>query len=236
MTLNGPSIVVTSKDGILRNDYPELFRTIGTSFGSTNGSNFKLPNMTGRVLGAVGNAASGAGDVTHEIGHSVGTENITLSTTQIPSHSHTGTTTASSTGITSSGTTNNGTTGLSVNSVSGHSHTYNDAYFSENLGPGGGNYGTSAATDNDNSFVWRTASGGNSSSPQDINTSTSGGHTHGVTDAGHTHTFTANITDPTHTHTFTTQNTGGGESHPNLQPTLYAGNLFIFAKYLPDIV
>ena len=217
-----------------RTDYFELFHVIGTSFGSSDIFTFKIPDMRGRVLGGVGNSGN-VGDSTHVLGESIGVENVTLDTTQIPSHSHTGTSNASSTAITSSGTTNNGTTGLSVNSVSGHSHTYQDAYFAEHIGGGGGNFGTSSSTDTDNNFLWRTAAGGYSTSPQDINTGTSGGHTHGITDSGHTHTFTANITDPTHTHTFTTQNSGGGGSHLNIQPTLYAGNLFIYSKFTADI-
>jgi microcystin-dependent protein len=218
---------------VLRSDYADLFRIIGTSFGSTNSTNFRIPDATGKVIGAVGNAGN-AGDVTHELGDVVGAENITLSSSQIPSHSHSGTSQASSTGITSSGTTNNSTTGVSVNSDGSHSHTYQDAYFAENFG-GGGNFGTSAGTDNDNRFRWRTAEGGNSTSPSDLNTSTAGAHTHGTSDPGHTHSFVSTITDPTHTHTFTTQNTGGGGSHPNLQPTIYVGNLFIYAKFYPNI-
>ena len=217
-----------------RTEYFELFNAIGTSFGSNNGTTFKIPDMRGRVIANVGNSGN-EDDAIHTLGDSLGFENITLETTQIPSHSHTGTSNASSTGITSGGTTNNSTTGVTVNSVSDHSHTYQDAYFAENIG-GGGNFGTSASVDNDNSFVWRTAEGGNSTTPSNINTGNSGGHNHGITDAGHTHTFTANITDPTHTHTFTTQNTGGGDSHPNIQPTLYAGNMFIYAKFTPDII
>ena len=218
---------------LLRSEYPELFNVIGTSFGSTSGSNFKLPDMRGRAFGGVGTSGNG-GDAVHALGHSVGAENVTLSTTQIPSHQHNGTTNARVTGITSNGTTDNGTTGVTVNSVGGHTHTYNDAYFAEHLG-GGGNFGTSAGTDTDNAFVWRTASGGYSTSPQDLNTGVSGGHSHTLTDGGHTHTFTANITDPSHTHEFTTNATGGGESHPNIQPTLYAGNLFIFSNFKPEV-
>jgi microcystin-dependent protein len=218
-----------------RTAYFELFQAIGTSFGSNNSTTFKIPDMRGRVIGGVGNSGN-EDDDTHALGDSVGTENVTLSTDQIPSHSHTGTSNASSTGITSSGTTNNSTTGVTVNSVSGHTHTYQDAYFAENIGNGAGNFGTNADTDGDNAFIWRTAEGGNSNTPQNINTGTSGSHDHGITDTGHTHTFTANISDPTHTHTFTTQNTGGGESHPNLQPTLYAGNMFIYAKFTPEII
>ena len=216
---------------LLRNEYPDLFKVIGTSFGTTNSTNFRIPNSTGKVIGAVGNAGN-AGDATHVLGDVQGAENITLTASQIPSHLHTGTTEASSTGITSSGTTNNSTTSVSVNSDGSHSHTYFDAYFAENTN-GGSNFGTNASTDGDNAFKWRTDGGGWSDSPSDLTTSTVGSHTHGITDAGHVHTFTTNITDPTHTHTFTTEETGGGGSHPNLQPTVYAGNLFIFAKYFP---
>ena len=33
-----------------------------------------------------------------------------------------------------------------------------------------------------------------------------------------------------HTHTFTTQNTGGGNAHNNMQPTLFGCNVFILSK------
>jgi microcystin-dependent protein len=44
----------------------------------------------------------------------------------------------------------------------------------------------------------------------------------------HNHTFTTNTTGA-HTHTFTTNSTGGDQAHNNMQPTLYVGNMFIFA-------
>jgi microcystin-dependent protein len=36
--------------------------------------------------------------------------------------------------------------------------------------------------------------------------------------------------DGAHTHTFTTQNTGGGNAHNNMQPTLFGCNVFILSK------
>jgi microcystin-dependent protein len=218
---------------VLRSDYPELYSIIGSSFGSTNASNFKLPDMRGRVQGAIGFSGN-VGDSTHQMGDAVGSENVTLSSSQIPSHSHSGTTESRTTGITSAGTTDNSGTGLTVDSVGDHAHTYQDAYFAENF-EGGGNFGTSAGTDYDNRFLWRTAEGGYSTNPQNLNTGSSGSHSHTITDNGHTHTFTATITDPTHTHDFTTGLTGGGLSHPNVQPTLYTGNVFVYAKFLPDM-
>lgn len=41
--------------------------------------------------------------------------------------------------------------------------------------------------------------------------------------------------DGNHVHTFTSNDTGGNTSHSNVQPTLYGGNMFIFAAYLPYI-
>lgn len=56
----------------------------------------------------------------------------------------------------------------------------------------------------------------------------SGGNQVGEDANTHTHNFTTNTTGA-HTHTFTTNSTGGGQAHNNMQPTLYIGNLFIFA-------
>jgi microcystin-dependent protein len=74
-------------------------------------------------------------------------------------------------------------------------------------------------------------------------------HSHGVTDPGHTHSYTANTNDqgvgssgevaadqadlaattgssPTG---ITIQNTGGGGAHNNMQPTIFISNIFIFS-------
>jgi microcystin-dependent protein len=58
-----------------------------------------------------------------------------------------------------------------------------------------------------------------------------GTHSHTFTtstNGAHTHTYTTS-TNGAHTHTFTTESTGGGQAHNNMQPTLYIGNMFIFA-------
>lgn len=69
---------------------------------------------------------------------------------------------------------------LSVAQLPSHTHDYYDAYFAENAGGGGTKFGTSASTDTDNNFYYRTAAGGYSTSPSDLNTSATG--------AGQTHT------------------------------------------------
>lgn len=73
--------------------------------------------------------------------------------------------------ITLSGTTS---------SSGAHTHTYTDAFYSENTGPGGNAIG-STSTDNDNNLFWRTNSGAHSAFPEQIPTSSSGAHTHTIT-------------------------------------------------------
>lgn len=192
-----------------REDYPELFEVIGTSFGAINSSSFNLPDYRGRVPGGIG---SGTGLTSRNLGSSLGTETVTLSESQIPSHSHTGTTDA--------GGVHNHT--ASNDSAGSHNHTYTDAYFAENQGSGGAIYGTSASIDSDNQFIYRTEGGGYSNTPSAINTSSNGSHTHNITVDNST----------SHTHTFTTATTGTGGSHNNMQPTLFGGNVLIFSKFL----
>ena len=45
-------------------------------------------------------------------------------------------------------------------------------------------------------------------------------HSHAIESAGE------------HAHTFTTGSTGGGLAHNTMQPTLFAGNVFIMAKFV----
>jgi len=171
---------------VFRDAYPALYAVIQGSFGNGDGvTTFNLPDGRGRVSGFVGQGTSLS---LRNLGNSVGEENHVLSSGEIPAHSHTGTT----------------------STVAAHTHTYQDAYFSEFGGnkPNGSVYGTSANTDGDNGFYYRAANGSYSTTPQDLASGAAGGHSH----------------------TFTTGNTGGNNSHNNMQPTLFVGNLFICAE------
>ena len=141
---------------VSRTTYATLFSLIGSTYGNGDGVNtFNLPNMNGKMV--VGfNSSDVNFDSLGEIG---GSKTATLTTNELPAHTHT------------TSTTSNGS----------HSHTYNDAYFAENRGGGGSNFGTSSSVDGDNDFYWRTAAGGSSTSPSDINTSTISDHSHTVT-------------------------------------------------------
>lgn len=67
---------------ISRTTYSELFSVIGTTYGVGDGSTtFNLPLMEGRVVIGV----SG----THALGTTGGTESVTLTEQELPTHSHT---------------------------------------------------------------------------------------------------------------------------------------------------
>lgn len=120
-----------------------------------------------------------------------GQEEMALGIAQLPAHTHLATSQA----------------------AGGHKHTYNDAYFAE-YSQGGGVFGTSANTDTDNSFRYRTASGGFSSTPSDLDTSTAASHTHPISIAS----------------------TGMGQAFSMMQPTLYIGRLLIYTgRNVPDL-
>lgn len=68
-------------------DNTALFSLLGTAFGGDGRQTFALPDLRGRaIVGAT--ALSDPADVNYAIGQSVGTETVTLSTEQMPSHSH----------------------------------------------------------------------------------------------------------------------------------------------------
>jgi len=62
-----------------------LFNLIGTTYGGDGQSTFGIPNLSGRVPIHMG---TGPGLSNYQIGQSSGTETVTLTTNQIPQHSH----------------------------------------------------------------------------------------------------------------------------------------------------
>ena len=98
-------------------DYPKLYNAIGTTFGSTGSGFFNLPDFQGSVMGSTGQ--SNASDATtHSLGDFTGTETVTLTIPQLPSHTHGGDD-LGSTGLTQSA-------GAHVHSITdpGHTHSY----------------------------------------------------------------------------------------------------------------
>lgn len=179
---------------ISKTTYANLFSVIGSKYGSAvNSNNFKLPDLGQRI--PVGYKSG-----INSLGNTGGNNSITLSTDQIPSHTHTGT--SDSNGAhTHTGTSNSSGTHNHTASDSGHTHTYADAYFAENQGSNQGIYGLSASTDYDNQYQYRPGATTNTGYAN-ITVNNNGDHTH---------TFTT-ASNGSHTHTFTTGSTGGGQS------------------------
>jgi microcystin-dependent protein len=203
---------------ISRETYAELFNIIGTKFGGGS-TTFNLPYPASRLLGTAG---SGFGLTTRAIGDTTGEEETTLTVNELPAHVHTGTTD-------SDGSHNhNGTTatdGLHTHAITdpGHAHTSNANGGQGGLGLVTAN-GTNTVTDTDSSSgelnVWTVPFA------LSINSNTTGISIN--SNGNHTHSFTTS-TNGLHTHTFTTNSTGDGQSFTNMPPTLFVGNLFIYA-------
>jgi microcystin-dependent protein len=74
---NGQALPISGNDA--------LFQLIGTTYGGDGQSTFALPNLQGRTVIGQG---SGPGLTTRDLGEQGGAENVTLSQSQIPSHTH----------------------------------------------------------------------------------------------------------------------------------------------------
>lgn len=77
---------------INRTDYSRLFSAIGTAYGVGNGSTtFNLPDLRGRVIAALDNMGgtdAGRLSLANTLGTTAGTQTHTLTTSEIPSHTH----------------------------------------------------------------------------------------------------------------------------------------------------
>lgn len=192
---------------LLRSSYPALFDVVGTHFGADDDDHFSLPDLRGRVFGGIG---QGDALTARALGAAVGAETHVLTSGEMPSHTHTGTTQAG-------GDHNHG--GF-TDTAGSHTHTHN----------ANGNTKGLAVVDGDNTT---TTTDGTDPPPQnEINLAKTDALT--INAAGdHQHTITSS---GTHTHTFTTDATGGGAAHNNMQPTLFAGSIFIFAGLVEPFV
>ncbi|MFL6659257.1 MAG: phage tail protein [Massilia sp.] len=62
-----------------------LFQLIGTTYGGDGQNTFALPDLRGRVPLHMGTSSE---NVTYQIGEMAGVESVTLTTAQMPNHSH----------------------------------------------------------------------------------------------------------------------------------------------------
>ena len=197
---------------LLRSEYPELFNIVGTNFGSASATTFNIPDTAGRVLASIGQADPSFSSWSN--GDTSGTETHTMTVQQMPSHNHTGTTITSGnhshTGII-------GNSGTHTHSITdpGHTHTQtttNDDFNNSGENPPG------FSADSAGTATWNNIN----SSTTGISINSSGDHTHSISISS----------EGIHSHNFTTGSVGGGNAFNIMQPTLFIGNVFIFAKVI----
>ena len=136
-----------------RTKYRALYNEIGITYGANDSSTFKLPDFRGRVIGGVG---AGFGLTSRDFGDTTGSETVTLTVPNLPSHTHTGT----------------------ISSAGDHTHAHNAPG-----GGGAGGQGLVSATGG-GTIVDTDWSGGEltlTTNPFALTISNAGTHTHTVT-------------------------------------------------------
>lgn len=205
---------------VSRTSYAALFAAIGTTWGVGDGSTtFNLPDLSGRTLfGADNMSGTAAGRLTETVGGLAGTlgsmggaQSVTLTTTQIPAHSHIASTntTGAHTHTVVGNTGNNSvdhvhylstgqlTTGQETRD---HSHSFSG---SGTAAEAGAHSHTVTAF---NETAGGGVAGGNVYQQATLTTSTGGAHTHSVTVSGTTGGVSA-----THEHNFNFAGYTGGQ-------------------------
>jgi microcystin-dependent protein len=175
---NGVALAKTGK-------YASLFNAIGGTYGS-DVSNFNVPNLQGRFpIGKSG---------TYALAATGGAETVTLSLSQIASHTH-------STASFGTGSLGAHTHGTNATATTAQNHTHRNILPTKVIQQGSSGSSINAYSTSTGTLVENSVQYG------DITT-------HGKT---HTHTVTPNTTGA-HTHAVTTGAAGSGGSHNNMPP------------------
>jgi len=185
-----PGYLLCDGSTVSRVDFPDLFAVVGTTYGGNGQPMFKLPDLCGRVVAGAG---AGTGLTPRELGQSLGAEAHTLTSGEVPLHTHKGTT----------------------ENAGAHGHT-------GTTGPGG-EHAHSGTTHSAPSSVSAAGFAGDNFVPDQVASNTGHTHTFDTSrESDHAHAFTtSNQSDHDHAHAFTTDGgTGGGQPHSNMQPLL----------------
>lgn len=124
-----------SGQAVYRGDYPALFAVIGTTYGSGDGSTtFNLPNLSGRVIVGQG---TGSGLTARSMGATGGAETHTLTTAEMPSHSHTSNAVGGTLGLMTADGNNTAGGGLDTSAVEPNLYAAPAALSIDSAGTGG---------------------------------------------------------------------------------------------------
>jgi microcystin-dependent protein len=182
--------LIANGSAISRSTYAALFSAIGTTYGVGDGATtFNIPNLQGRVI-----AGQDASQTEFDaLGKTGGEKSVTLSVSEMPSHTHT------QNAHNHSGSTGSaGTHGHSSSIGTGGSHTHTYTRLSSSVA------GRASGTLNTQTGVTSGSS-----------TSSNGSHNHSISiteNGSHTHSVSIGNT------TAVNNDTGGGQAHQNLQP------------------
>lgn len=201
-TLKNQGYLLADGSSLLKSEYPDLFRTIGTTYGTVDSDHFNLPNLNGRTVVGMDSSDNDF----NSLGKKAGEKSVTLTVAQLPKHTHTF---VGSETITSKSTAHNHSFSGTTSLEGAHSHL---------------------TTISSNSFI-TVATSGTGSLPRVDTTFTSGVNYYATSSAGaHSHTYSG-VTEyaGAHTHTVTptgtNSNVGSGAAHNNMQP-------YIVLKYI----
>lgn len=224
-----PGTLLCQGQSVSQTTYADLFAVIGTTFGDPGGGNFNLPDLRQRF--PVG--AQAGGD--YDLGDTGGSASVALSTSEMPSHTHTGPshTHTGPSHFHSIGNHSHTSGNIDADSAGNHSHTPNitiDGVAMDRIEWGGGTASspgtvkipTSIGVADDRATGIRTIFTG---------TSNTGAHTHNTSgntgSGGATDTNVAGTGATGSAGTGATGSAGSGNAHENRPPFL-ALNFIIY--------